>query len=58
MDSNGLVVSPSLHLVDLLHHVDDGLWVGASALGVPGLYMELGHLVRFTRLWERQVIGV
>ena len=45
MDHNGVVTSPALHLVDLLHHSDDGLWVGALALRVPVLDVELGHLV-------------
>ena len=35
VDHNGFVVSPTLHLVDLLYHSDDGLWVGTLALGVP-----------------------
>ena len=35
VDHNGFVVSPTLHLVDLLYHSDDGLWTGALALGVP-----------------------
>ena len=53
MDHNGSVVSPALHFVDLFHHSDNGVRIGAPYLGVPVLDVELGHLVRLARLRER-----
>ena len=53
MDHNGFVLSPALHLVDLLHHSDNGVWIGAPYLGAPVLDVELGHLVGLARLREK-----
>ena len=45
VDHNGFVDSPTLYLVHLLHHSNDGLWVGALALRVPVKYLKLNHLL-------------
>ena len=54
VDHNRFVVSPTLHLVHLLHNSNDGLWTGTLAMRIPVLYLKLCHLMMsFARLYVR-----
>ena len=51
MDHNWFVVSLTLHLVHLLHHSNDGLWIGTLAIRIPVLYLKLNQLLSLARLY-------
>ena len=52
VDHNGFVLSPTLHLVHLFHHSNDGLWVGTLATTIPVPYLKLSNPLRLARLYR------